>query len=130
MTGGESDGGQIQTDENYVMVSEGEYKRKNYVACAMAFIIGLCLLGDAVRESKAVFMKNLTPNQRVLYLKYKKFSTIELHVHKQLFPNPESNDWMVICALIEMRKDRRDYWTLFAAIVAAIVAFVELVLKF
>lgn len=59
---------------------------------------------------------------------YKGKSLFDLYVAKQQ-TNPDSEDHKVIVALIEMRKERRDWWTLIAALVAAVAAVVGLFLK-
>jgi hypothetical protein len=59
---------------------------------------------------------------------YKCKSLFDLHVAKQQW-EAMTEEHKVIVALIEMRKERRDSWTLVAALVAAIVSVVGLFLQ-
>ena len=127
--GGDSEANVASSDEYSAVVPEAEYKRHNFVESAALFIVGLGLLHHANQQRKELKMKNLSPDQQKLYVKYDKFSTIELYVQKQLFKSPDDNNLMVISALIEERKDRRDYWTLFVAIVAAAASVIDLASK-
>jgi hypothetical protein len=55
-------------------------------------------------------------------------SLFDLHVAKQQ-TNPGSPDHQAIVALIEVRKERRDWWTLVAALIAAAASVVGLFLS-
>lgn len=57
---------------------------------------------------------------------YEGKSLFDLHVAKQQ-TSDMSEDHKAIVALIEIRKDRRDWWTLVAALVAAVASVVAAV---
>lgn len=64
----------------------------------------------------------------VAYKQYKHKSLFDLYVAKEQ-TNRGSEDYSVILALIEVRKYNRDWWTLVAALVAAIASLLSLVLS-
>jgi hypothetical protein len=55
-----------------------------------------------------------------------KKSLFDLYVLSQA-THPGSTERHVVLALIEQRKDRRNYWTLVAALVAAVTGFLGIV---
>ncbi|HTB83782.1 MAG TPA: hypothetical protein VK742_09025 [Candidatus Sulfotelmatobacter sp.] len=77
-------------------------------------------------------MKHLTGPQKEIYEQNKKLSILELYARKAanedlINSNPEKQ---IILALIERHKDRRDWWTLIAALVAAVGTVTSVVMDF
>jgi len=120
-------GGAISTDERIIFVPENEYKRRNMIGGIVGLIIGLCLLINIINEYR-IFLsrKNMSRIEQALR-KYKYASLFDLYLALQ-FENPDSEDYKVISALIEVRKAKREFWTLVGALIAAVASVVALFL--